>query len=277
MEQPIFLVRGADHSVEFWSDQRLPFEPKGTMLEARAALRAALRRLQADPRRGLIASYSSVESGFCDVENILFYNVGAASFAGLASRAIRFERHWSRPPLSPCGRTFFHQHRYEVAEAATVRPDVPSCSMSFPLSLPRMFEKPHSVWWEAARAVSHIRSPFTGPFALHVAVDLRRPVSNLAAILKPLLDGLISALHRDRVPHPEVIRRLSERMGWSLGEIEARLASPTTPLLGDRDLVSVYRDFVKWNPADELCEICTLEQRTGSADVCQVQIWPRGS
>lgn len=41
-------------------------------------------------------------------------------------------------------------------------------------------------------------------------------------------------------------------------DITRALRSPSAPVLGKRDLVQTYRDFVKWNPADELCEYCLL-------------------
>ena len=81
MPYPPFVVHGSDAGVERWSSQRLPFEPKGWMLEYRSALREALGRL--DPARGpvLIASFASTDRKPCDVENLLLYNLGLSALS----------------------------------------------------------------------------------------------------------------------------------------------------------------------------------------------------
>ena len=47
--------------------------------------------------------------------------------------------------------------------------------------------------------------------------------------------------------------------------VEGALRSPDHPVLGEIDLVQSYRDFIKWNPADDLCEHCRV----------LVELWPR--
>src|SRR5438552_4510390 len=77
-----FLERGRD-SVELWSTARLQFEPKGWQLEMRHDLRDALRALDGDQVSALYAS--PLIDSRCDIENILIYNVGAATFRQLSA------------------------------------------------------------------------------------------------------------------------------------------------------------------------------------------------
>lgn len=273
MSSPAFTVRGDERSVAFWSVCRLPFEPTGPMLEARTHLRAAIRGLRPEPGRALVASYSSLDSHFFDVENVLYYNVGPAAFGALASSAIRFERQRRPPPVSPCGRSLPHHHQYCVAEIQEARMEMPGCSLEFPLPVVTSDLKTDQVWWEASRAVSTGVGRISGPFELQVLLQLVKPVSNLTSVMKPLLDGLVSAMHIDRKLLPEGITRLSAKTGRDAREIRERLAAPTVPLLGRRDLLRTSSKGVSWNPADELLEVCLIEQRAGTKNLCRVHVW----
>ena len=74
-----FHLQCDPESVQLWSAFRLPFDPKGQMRQARDDLRQALRQLVARGDQIIDATYTSLDSGFCDVENVLLYNVGAAA------------------------------------------------------------------------------------------------------------------------------------------------------------------------------------------------------
>ena len=59
-------------TVRAWSAVRLPFEPRGDLLDYRAALRLALRRLprSAATNQGLIATYAAPTREYVDVETL---------------------------------------------------------------------------------------------------------------------------------------------------------------------------------------------------------------
>ncbi len=94
-----FELHSSPGAVQFWSDVRLPFEPKGDAKQARAELRNALSALA--PTGELSAEYASIDRGLCDVENVLLYNVGMAHFSGLGSSRIRLARSFSAPLRIP--------------------------------------------------------------------------------------------------------------------------------------------------------------------------------
>jgi hypothetical protein len=103
------------------------------------------------------------------------------------------------------------------------------------------------------------------------------PFRNLVAIIKPLLDGVTSALHSDVNPNQEAMARLAKKTGWRAEEILHRLRFPKAPVLGPRRLLDAYRDFVKWNPADDLCEACTVLYEPCKTSSCRVDVWSRKS
>ncbi len=100
--------------VELWSEARLPFEPSPTLKVLRNDLRVAVRSLRAGDGEHLQATYASAATGFCDTENVLFYNVGVGSFSSAAGSGVRFERTYEVPsPPAALGWTPLHYHRYE--------------------------------------------------------------------------------------------------------------------------------------------------------------------
>lgn len=261
------------HSVQLWLDQRLPFEPKGEMLEARNKLRCQLKSLMCLPDHILDATYSSLTSGFFDTENILFYNVGASSFVSTVSYGLRFKRKHSAPPPGPSGRKYLHHHLYQVVPKPHLKMNRPACTLQFAVENLSSATKPHEIWWMASRAVAIATcTSLTGPFEMAVLIDAPTPGRNLAACIKPLLDGIICAFHTEPTIDEEAVRRLAAKTNWDSGAIAARLRSPTAPLLGPRHLLSCYRNFVKWNPADELCEKCTVLYRRASTFRCTVNV-----
>ena len=89
-----------------------------------------------------------------------------------------------------------------------------------------------------------------------------------------MLDGIISALHSEQELDVEAVQRLSVVTGWEQKQIVGRLLSPPNPILGSRRLLRSYRDFVMWNPADDLCDRFTVVVRAASSWRCAVKVLP---
>lgn len=241
-----------------WLDSRLPFEPKGEQLVARNVLRKAIGSMRRQAGMIFAARYTSLDESFCDVENVLLYNVCAPAFTLVAGGGLRFERVHAAPPASPDGRQYRHHHRYCFVEDDGPRNADSVSSYMFTLSGLSTSSKPHEIWWAATGATGSSTARVYGPFELYVALGVPAPFGNLAGIVKPLLDGVICAMHPAIEIDDEAVRRLSAKTGWGVDAISARLLSPPHPVLARRHLLHSYRDFVKWDPADELCQRCTI-------------------
>lgn len=101
------------NGVDVWSIQRLSFEPKEWLLNLRDDIRTAVGSLKSGPNDVLHAIYGSYSNDFCDIENILLYNVGMGHFSRLAERGIRFERYFTypAPPHSlPAQQLYYHHY-----------------------------------------------------------------------------------------------------------------------------------------------------------------------
>ncbi len=262
-------INATTQLVEFWSSVRLPFEPRSEMRAARDELRAAIAQLVTLPNTKLSATYASVHTDFCDVENVLLYNVGAGVFSQTTSSGLQVQRLYAEPITSPSGRQFAHYQCYSFVPIDALPAIAPT--LAFPLGKISTGTKPHDIWWAIAAQSPSAGAPISGRFWL----DLALPVAgrNLVALVKPLLDGIICALHPATVIDELAVVRLAAKTSWPVAAVKHRLAHPSCPLLAPRKVLTSYREFVKWDPADELCDGFTITPIPVD-ELCKV--WIRG-
>jgi hypothetical protein len=255
----MFEVLSGPGWVEAWSTTRLPFEPKGSMRTFRDELRGAIKQLEAADHEGLHATYSSLIKEFCDVENVLIYNVGSSAFRNLASRQLSFERSYG---VTPVGQP--HVYRYEVLPLAKPRSDVPIARWrAHDLSPLREGMKLTTLWWaiRGGQVTSSERLAFQESFDLEINVQGPRPV-NLASIVKVIVDASVLAL---QLPSPEpvsdeVARRISGILEVTPAAIADALAGNDHGVIPSQGRLVGLRgkNSVHWYPADDGCESVTL-------------------
>jgi hypothetical protein len=264
-----FQVATTTSSVDVWSDTRLPFEPKGTALAARTALRGALRDLR--PTGRLAATYSSAVRAFCDVENVLVYNVGTGPFSELARRQIVLRRSF-KAPKEP----FTHHHHYETLEderGFRPRPDAPISS--------RVFELPNGmtasgVWAAAREAAKPSAAEIDAGSSLHLEVDIGMPAGTrftLASSMKVLLDGLVASFHRHVPTDVTVIaERIASRTLMTAGRVSQLLLEGPCEL-GERRVVQRLGSRIQWNPADDRFVVVDLRVREAPARLVEARLF----
>ena len=264
----VVLGPNADHpSVEAWSAERLPFEPKGWKLQFRNDVREALRKLSFVPDSNLVALYLSPVTGYCDVENIVFYNVGSASFAHLQCKGIRFERVFSQPPMPPSNIVDGAKHYLSYTLTDRER----GFTYWEPIHLLAKWEhlpcgmltsssKVASVWhWfklgiGAGRVQRLVRSEvIEANLGLKVTIHVPKSTSlNLTSVIKPIFDGIVAAFSRHDGSMNLVTKRLAAALGIDQKELTCLLESETMAILGARRLVWPRGSDVQWNPNDDL-------------------------
>ena len=73
----------------------------------------------------------------------------------------------------------------------------------------------------------------------------------MLGMIKVLVDGVVSALHgHDGSQVALLAERLARRLAVPVDHV-ARLLTVDAGVLGRRELLWPYRDFVQWNPADD--------------------------
>lgn len=243
------------------STERLNFEPKDWRLSMRDELRSAVRGLRASGHELLHAVFASHSGEAVDAENVLFYNIGMGSFGPASGRGVRFERIHSTAPLREGAGDWPHQMRYTVsATSRSFEYWTPghvlaewSGSPSPPLGEDT---KPGEVWLALKRHgfdTHGLLTPPTASFGMRIRV--RRGANGptgATAMLKALIDGVVSALHvHDGRDLDEVARRLERMLGAPAAELRTHLMDPDTAVLGTRDLLWLRGANVQWNPADD--------------------------
>lgn len=257
-----YAIRVGPTVVEAWSVVGLPFEPKGAARDFRDALRAALRGSLAGTGH-LHAIYGAAESGrLVDAENILFYNVGTACLRYLMAAGVSFERTFERPPppvdsgLPSAG---LHHHRNEFGGSPVLqywsRGDQLASFVDVPVS---SLAKPGPVW---AAVRGHAEPPLresghVGPFIVDVSIGdaHREQQPSVADLVKPVLDGVISAYHSHEGDGVHVAERLANLGLGDASHLQRALGNAAWNVLQSRVLVWPFGAAgVQWNPADDLC------------------------
>lgn len=256
-------------AVEAWSAVRLPYPAKGEMCEYRNELRAALKQIRPLPDGVLRATYGSPVHDRFDVENVLIYNVGGGCFAQVATRRLLVERgcFFAAPPEPVADAKHYCRYSAETLESDLACWEFGERLASWSgVPLPRLHEeiKPSAVWLamkEADIEVDRVATP-DRPFGMRVVVGV--PTGRKAApsrIVKPLVDGIIAALHcHDGRELNELATRLQAQLPMVDGaRIADLLLEERCVVLGRRELLWPRAATVQWNPADDLCLALQLD------------------
>jgi hypothetical protein len=272
---PAYVVEaGPDgRMVEAWSSVRLPFEPQGMMREFRDDLRSAVARLSAGPTEALHALYTSPVHGYFDVENVLLYNVGPAAFRRSAALEMLVERaHGTVPNLPPDLVEARHHYRYEMVAAdapwrrwKAIRPLASFGPIDVGTSA--QISRAASIWYAVRRGGAQASHPSDLPAVFGIDLVLEAPAAisvNLAALAKPLLDGVAAAfhVHDDPASLNVVASRVAADLGVPADGVRSLLGENNAAILGARRLIWPRGDGVQWNPADDLCAAFRLRRVT---------------
>lgn len=250
--------------VDTWSSSCLQFEPEGWQRGWRDELAQHLREMRITG--ALYAVYESEAKQPVDVENVLFYNVGPSAFRHLTSRGIAFERSFSAPTPPPhptsepvlhhqtytggIDRDWFRHWRLDQLFANWVDLPLPEVNSGV-LTASR-------VWARTLATTVGPSGPPARRFGLRIRVSGIGP-RPLVSILKPLLDGVISAFHQHEGAIPTaLVERTAVAAGLEPRVTFERLLSARQAVLGPRRVVRPTANRVAWNPRDDDCVACVV-------------------
>jgi hypothetical protein len=125
--------------------------------------------------------------------------------------------------------------------------------------------KPHTIWHAMKTGLVNIldrtKSDFYG-LEVTIKATIHTQVQ-LVSIMKPLLDGMISAFHQhDSLDIDEVVVRLKKYINLPTQQIENLLLNSGNAILGLRNLIQPYRNGVKWNPEDDAYQFVKINLDT---------------
>ncbi len=261
-QKEAYLLNATGKEVKLWTCEYIPFEPSGWKKKLKQELREALKNMQPEPYDGLYASYQARQSHFCDIENVLLYNVGSGAFSHLSAPSICIEGKFASQDQA-VREDLPHLYHYELSQQPTFKCWKPRQTIVqwTGENLSRMEQTSAFFWYyikNAQHSISFKQS--TEKFGIHVLIRTPRRSLNIASMIKPMLDGIICAYHKhDHLINDQVYRVLSHHLGISEDKIDLLLKDEQLNVLGSRSLLQSYRNGVKWNPADEHCLAIKVE------------------
>lgn len=260
-----------------WSTVRLPFEPRGWLVDMRNDLRGELQELGRTSSGRLHAVYGAADDGaFVDTENVLLYNVGGKALRPLMAHAVTFERRYQVPPPPPgiglINGKALHYHRYSDASETSSEYWKPAKPLGAFFNVPvGSVDKPAPVWNAIREYATPLIEPASAPtrFLINLQItDTQQPgAGSVASIVKPALDGVISAYHGHEGSDGNAEAQRLEAAGIGTAEIlQKHLLDQRWAALGARRLVKPFGAMgVQWNPADEFCVYAHITLTTGEA------------
>lgn len=260
-----------------WSTVRLPFEPRGWLVDMRNDLRRELQELGRNSSGRLHAVYSAADDGaLVDTENVLLYNVGGTALRPLMAHAITFERRYDVPPPPPgvgLGEdTPLHHHRYSDVSDTAFEYWKPTRLLGAFLNVPvGSLDKPAPVWNAIREHAAPPSETASAPrrFLINLQItDTQQPgTGSVASIVKPALDGIISAYHSHEGSDGLTEAQRLEAAGIGTAEtLQRHLLDQRWAALGARRLIKPFgANGVQWNPADEFCVYANVTLMTSEA------------
>ena len=233
----------------------------------------ALRTMSSSDKKELYASYTTVDNKFCDVENILLYNIGSGAFTNICVSAFCIERGYGNVPNPQMP----HQYKYELVDTADFvihRPLKPFAEWKgnvLSANDIKVSNLKASFFWNYIKKsdVKVFDNEYTDNEKYGIEISIEAPhIINLTSIIKPLLDGVICAFHQQDekifMTDKTLLKRLSNEIGEK-NSIKEYLLDNKFNIFGKCDLVKSYRNGIKWNPADHLCDAIKLRTSPGKS------------
>ncbi|MBQ8783718.1 MAG: hypothetical protein IJZ57_08110 [Clostridia bacterium] len=275
-----FRIRN-ERSVALFSKGRIPFDCSKTDTELLKILKKelvlALKLLQSFENSVLCAKYGTTDEAknYFDVENVLFYNVGTSIFNSLTQQGVKFshissfeiaklQKQWNIPE------EYSHYYEYTLHSKPLLPPQMknPLAEWDNIRFCKCVGLTPLMVWKtikdEAVniQIYDKINCDYGDNFSLFLEIEKPKQVKfSIMTAMKPLLDGLICAFHNSDFEESEV-DYFSQKLKCNRDKIKSKELN----ILGERKskYIQIYRNNVKWNPADDMCQHVTISIKEGN-------------
>lgn len=269
-EHEHYCVEATSDQVVAWSTSVVPFGPKGWRKDLRLELLTGVRELGVSAR----ALAGEVWDGLgrvLDVENALMYNIGLREFAPFMSGGLWFRRHTGvfLPERELAGGPVRAQYRYARVDPPmerAKRPATAAVSFSFRAQRPSDVK----ITWLAARAAVSVLDEGSVDLSVgRLGLRVEGPRRLATGSVKPLLDGIVSALH---VVSAEDVLTVPTLAMWGLDGAERLVSSGAAPL-GPRSLIVLQGpNRPAWNPADDVFDEIVVTSDSAD-DRCAVEVY----
>ena len=278
-EKLSYVMEHSDKYVIVTSDFYIPFEPKKANIRIRdkvialhSAIKNAIKNLVVGENEILFASYSENDKNrFYDVENMLFFNIGASAFRECCKSQLAFmgdeTRFYSDEEEKTDGEEKYYysylvKKEREVEAILASKKVIASWDDIFvDMKIPQSATRYYKTLRENSSQIS-VNSVLNGKELFGMKLDITLPNNSLpASVMKPLLDGIICAFHGEEDRAEGSIIKM---FGMATDVINADTAKLN--IFGEREYLSPYRgeNSYKWNPEDERLQFAWITIHKGS-------------
>ena len=252
------------------SNIRLPFEPKNDALKLKKEIRENLRKLDKDDCGILYAYLATSKKEFFDVENVLFYNVGSGAFNGLSVDEINFE-------LKYDAQSDLYEYFYGLFEETPLLFDNSKLLLTLETLIPHITSscKPIDYWHLINQAnVEQVNNyKINDNFSIDIELGLKQRHPNIVSLIKPMIDGIISSFHFQIDVSESVLNIVSRKLDITNDKAKEMFSEKPFSILGERKLVSLYRNGIKWNPEDEKCTKVRVRQYKSDKSIMKIKVY----
>jgi alcohol dehydrogenase class IV len=194
------------------SNIRIPFEPKGKEKEFKDALISEIKKL-IPPNKKLLgdqilfALFKNKTNDYFDIENILFYNIGTGIFSTISSNGIIFEY----PYEILQSEQWCNRYEYSIINVNRYHSyftDKKVCEFEFEIDKIKTDMKPHDYWYAFHMGKVNTYSyedKEKNHFGIDMEIHTPKSFNNIASVIKPMLDGIISSFHYYEKPDNETV------------------------------------------------------------------------
>lgn len=271
-----FFLKRDENNVVVFSRFRVPFDipkrNKEIFISLKNAIINAIIDLKSEKDFILQARYGTTEKkSFYDVENVLFYNIGTKNFKAFTNCGVVFAKALKSEIVALRKKfnipdEYAHYYEYKLTANCMDEKNGWLLAEINDVSIKCIGVKPATVW-KALRQKNKIvvydtiETDKRDTFAL--VLDIHKPQGvrfNIMTAIKPLLDGLICALHSSDFNKKELTD-----FAQIIGCEKELFIGDSISVLGNRDkkFLQSYRGNVKWNPADNLCDYVSINVQDG--------------
>jgi len=273
-----FFISGSNTSVEVWSDQRIPFEPKGWLKDLRTAIQDKIKSLSPHNSNFLYSKFVSSTRDTVDLDNVLFYNIGYSNFSHLPLNRIIMERSFVNPIPDPNNIQFPHYHLYSLEKndlQIKSKKEVGKFT-SIPISNLNS-QKVDGIWYAIKKGnISTTNSDlYRKKFGIKITISSPNLRLTTDVGMKRVIDGVIASFQAQNGYDDETSKRLALNLGINKNQANDMISDDTNAILGKDNLLSAYRNGIKWNPADDLLVSVdlNLKQRFDNLSTINGQIY----
>ena len=272
-----FFQTKNEQSIIVFSQFRIPFDMPQTGIEIiktfKRDLIKAINNLQAFENCILQARYGTTKKSFYDVENVLFYNIGTSNFKPFAKQEVVFSAVSENEIIDMRKKyripdEYAHYYEYKIIEKKKQKEFSSLLAELKSIPLKCLGITPALIWKKIrtnennVEIYNSIDCDYGDTFSIVLEITKPKNVSfNIMTSMKPLLDGLICAFHSSEFDENEL-----EYFSSKLNCDKCCFENNSIDILGERKskYLQIYRNNVKWNPADDLCNYVDISIKDGN-------------